>query len=77
MDLAISSWLFVAALALHNIEDGVWLPARSENAGGRHTAVGARGEGYIARDRCMIAGPLVAAGIAASIPILFRIGRRA
>ena len=158
MDFALLSWLFVAAVTLHNIEEAVWLPAWTKGAGVWHRAVGAREfrlavvvltalavfaawlagrqgklgpgayllcgyalamllnvlvphllatfvtrryvpgtatavllnlpvsaallyraleEGYVARDRFMMVGPLVVAGIVASIPILFWIGRRA
>jgi Protein of unknown function with HXXEE motif len=35
------SWLFVAAVAVHNLEEAVWLPAWSKTAGRWHVAVGA------------------------------------
>ena len=35
-----SAWLFAAAITLHNLEEAIWLPDWSRNAGRWHHAVG-------------------------------------
>ena len=40
MTFAVLSWLFVLAVALHNAEEAIWLPAWSATAGRWHSGIG-------------------------------------
>lgn len=40
MEFDLMAWLFVLAVAAHNLEEAIWLPAWSKTAGRWHPGVG-------------------------------------